>query len=323
MQREQCVEPNIKMNGAAEDEGDNLMMCCAACGSVGDGAKLQTCTACKSVRYCGVTCQRNHWRQHKRACKERAAELHDEILFKQPESSHLGDCPICCLPLPLAAEKSTMMPCCCKIICSGCILANERRMLEGVLEGRLEATCPFCRHPKPSSDEESYMILKKRVEVNDPAALTQMVEKLAMDGDHNRAFQYLTKAAALGNVTAHFHLAYSYQHGEGVEKDETKRVYHFEKAAIGGHAFARCHLGCYESKNGKLDRAVKHFVIAANMGHDQSMEILTAGFKKKHKYVTKEVLAAALRAHQDAVDATKSPQREEAEKEMAGGSLGL
>lgn len=27
-------------------------------------------------------------------------------------------------------------------------------------------------------------------------------------------------------------------------------------------------------KNGRADRAVKHWVIAANMGHDQSMEML-------------------------------------------------
>ena len=33
--------------------------------------------------------------------RKRAAVLRDELLFKQPESSHLGDCPICCLPLPL------------------------------------------------------------------------------------------------------------------------------------------------------------------------------------------------------------------------------
>ena len=27
-------------------------------------------------------------------CEKSAAELHDEMLFKQPEGSHLGDCPI-------------------------------------------------------------------------------------------------------------------------------------------------------------------------------------------------------------------------------------
>jgi hypothetical protein len=43
---------------------------------------------------------------HKRACKKRAAGLRDEILFKQPESNHCGDCPICRLPQPLDPKKN-------------------------------------------------------------------------------------------------------------------------------------------------------------------------------------------------------------------------
>jgi len=80
-------------------DAENGMMCCASCGTEEvDGVKLKKCTACKSVRYCSVKCQKDHRAKHKRACKKRAAELRDEIVFKQPESSHLGDCPICCLP---------------------------------------------------------------------------------------------------------------------------------------------------------------------------------------------------------------------------------
>jgi hypothetical protein len=60
--------------------------------------------------------------------------------------------------------------------------------------------------------------------------------------------------------------------------------------------------------NNKIERAKKHFIIAANLGFDDSVEAL------KHVYVvghvSKEEFAAALRAHQAAVDATKSPQRE-------------
>eukprot|EP00984_Skeletonema_dohrnii_P007364 scaffold2671_cov81-Skeletonema_dohrnii-CCMP3373.AAC.4 len=77
------------------EEASNMMMFCAACGIAGgDDIKLKKCTACKSVRYCGVKCQKEHRPQHKKECKKRAAELRDEILFKQPESSDLGDCPI-------------------------------------------------------------------------------------------------------------------------------------------------------------------------------------------------------------------------------------
>ena len=75
---------------------------CASCGIAEvDEIKLKTCDACDLVRYCSDNCQQDHSQQHEATCKERAAELRDEILFRQPESTHVGDCPICCLPLPI------------------------------------------------------------------------------------------------------------------------------------------------------------------------------------------------------------------------------
>ena len=75
---------------------------CANCGQEsGEGAKLKNCTACLLVKYCGVECQKAHRKQHKGACKKRAAELKDERLYsrghERPES---GFCPICTLPVP-------------------------------------------------------------------------------------------------------------------------------------------------------------------------------------------------------------------------------
>eukprot|EP00986_Skeletonema_menzelii_P005632 scaffold2088_cov77-Skeletonema_menzelii.AAC.1 len=73
----------------------DTMLSCASCGAAGgDDIKLKKCTACYLVQYCSVKCQRDHRPKHKKACKKRMAELRDEILFKQPESNHLGDCPI-------------------------------------------------------------------------------------------------------------------------------------------------------------------------------------------------------------------------------------
>eukprot|EP00985_Skeletonema_marinoi_P006192 scaffold2689_cov70-Skeletonema_marinoi.AAC.15 len=69
-----------------------MMSCCASCGVTAevDDIKLKNCTACYLVKYCSVKCQKDHRPQHKRECKKRMAELRDEFLFKQPESSHLG-----------------------------------------------------------------------------------------------------------------------------------------------------------------------------------------------------------------------------------------
>ena len=66
-----------------------------------------------------------------------------------------------------------------------------------------------------------------------------------------------------------------------------------------------------ESGNGLIDRAVKHWIIATNLGYDASLDALKMGYKRG--FVSKEDFAAALRGHQAAVDATKSPQREVAE----------
>ena len=48
-------------------------------------------------------------------------------------------------------------------------------------------------------------------------------------------------------------------------------------------------------------------IIAANLGYDLSIEILKECYKDGD--VSKDDFAAALRSHQAAVDATKSPQR--------------
>ena len=202
------------------------------------------------------------------------------------------------------------MPCCSKIICNGCAHANQVRQL-GLLIPQ-EPSCAFCREPLPNTDEEANAMTMKRVEKNDPVAMMLMGGMRDREGNYKSAFEYYTKAAELGDAKAHYNLSVMYYRGLGVEKDEKKQVYHLEEAAIRGSVLARHDLGWIEGHNGSMERAVKHFIIAANMGCDKSLKILwkynAGGFLKK------EVLAATLRAHQAAVDATKSPQREEAEE---------
>jgi hypothetical protein len=44
---------------------------CASCGrrGSGSGVKLKPCSRCKAVFYCGVDCQRRHWKEgHKLSC---------------------------------------------------------------------------------------------------------------------------------------------------------------------------------------------------------------------------------------------------------------
>ncbi len=245
--------------------------------------------------------------RHKKACKKILAELHDKKLFTQPDSIHWGECPLCCLPLPIDPKKSAMMSCCCKMICKGCNFANKKRENEQGLEER----CAFCRESMPESMGEIKKNIMKRIKKNDPAAITQMGKMHQGEGDYGKALEYYTKAIELGDAAAHACLGNLFYYGLGVEKDMKKAFHHFEQAAIGGHPNARCLLADYETKNGRIERAAKHYIIAANLGCDTSLSMIKDFFMQG--LVSKEEYAAALRGHQAAVDATKSIAREKGE----------
>ena len=297
-----------------EDKKADTSVCCASCGIAEiDDIQLLPCDDCDLVRYCGDACQELHRPEHKGKCRKRAAELRDEILFKQPDSSHYGDCPICNLPLPLDRSKSNMYFCCSKMVCDGCIRANQKRQIEL----RQAPSCPFCREILPSLEEEYDKQMMKRVEANDPAEMCSYGEAQYEKGQYNSAFEYFTKAAKLGDAHAHFRLAHLYDEGKGVEKDERKYIHHLEEAAIGCHPDARCMLGVHEwNNNDNAERAVKHWIISAAQGSDSSIKMLMAAFKDG--LISKEDLAAALRAQKAAIDAAKSPQRKEAEEYFGG-----
>ena len=186
--------------------------------------------------------------------------------------------------------------------------ANKKREYEG----RLQNKCPFCRQALPKTGEEVKKLKRvmKRIEANDAVAMCRMGGVRYKEGDYEAAFEYLTRAAALGDVEAHYQLSCLYHKGDGVEEDEEKQVHHLTEAAIGGHPGARHNLGCVEKDNDRYDKAAKHWIIAANLGYDDSLEGVKILYK--HGYVSKEDFAAALRGHYAAIDATKSPQREEA-----------
>jgi hypothetical protein len=84
------------MSTESEPDDDITIMLCASCRIAEvDDIKLKQCPNCDLVRYCSDNCLQGNLSQHDAQCKERAAELRDQILFRQPESTHLGDCSIC------------------------------------------------------------------------------------------------------------------------------------------------------------------------------------------------------------------------------------
>ena len=164
------------MSAEAEEEVAAVdTSCCASCGQAEiDDMKLKNCDGgCDLVKYCSDNgCQENHKEQHEEECKKRLAEIRDDDLFTQPDESHLGDCPICYLPLPINVSNM-FMPCCSKRICNGCDYANKEREKEAGLYPR----CAFCREPLAKSDEECDKHCMERVKANCPVAMREMGNK--------------------------------------------------------------------------------------------------------------------------------------------------
>jgi tetratricopeptide (TPR) repeat protein len=295
------------MMSSAADETDEV---CASCGVAEiDNVKLKDCGAgCDLAKYCSDGCQELHRPEHAGECKKRLAELRDRDLFTQPNESHLGECPICCLPLPIDAGKTVINTCCSKIICNGCNHANINREIEAGLEHR----CAFCRESMVKLlDNEFDKECMKRIKKNDPAAMSHMGRNCIEKGDYETALKYLTKAAELGNAIAYYNLALLYRKGQVVEKDNEKEIHYLEEAAIRGHPVARHDLGCEEAENGRFERARKHFIIAVNLGDHSSLSNVKRLYAEGH--ASKEDYADALRAYQTVVNEAKSAEREKAE----------
>ena len=76
-----------------------------------------------------------------------------------------------------------------------------------------------------------------------------------------------------------------------------------------GDADSRHSLGTMEFDNKKYDRAVRHFLISAKMGHKESLDEIKEMFAKGH--ATKAQYAEGLKGFQEAMEEMKSPDRDE------------
>jgi len=297
---------NDMLQNMSTDNKDVVV--CANCGKEGDN--LKACAACKLVKYCNRECQIAHRPQHKKECKKRAAELHDEQLFRQPPPAE--DCPICFQRLPTLDNGSRYYACCGKEICSGCNYAPVYDNQGNEVDNQ---KCPFCRIPWLDSDEELVERYEKRVKAGDAEA-TCRIGCYYRDGecglpqDYDKAFELLHRAAELGNADANGSIGYAYQCGEGMEVDKEKAIYYYEQAAMGGCVIARYNLGIEENDAGNIDRAIKHYMIAVRCGDSQSLE------KVKEFYAngqaTKEDYTKALRSYQTYLAEIKTSQRDKA-----------
>ena len=283
---------------------------CANCGKAGgDGVKLRNCTACLLVKYCGVDCQRAHRKQHKKACKKRAAELKDERLYGQGHERPEGDfCPICTLPIPLPMEKhSVFNVCCMKKVCDGCAVAARQRGMGD--------NCAFCRTPTPKDDASRLAMVQKRIDAGDADAMEFLAGSyyhggLGLEKDVQRAIELRTEAAELGSLMRTLNLGARTTMAMALGRIKQRAVGHWQHAAMKGHVESRHSLGIAEYNAGNYHLAVKHYMISAKMGDKDSLDEIKTLFSQG--IATKEQYAEALKGYQDAVEETKSHQREEA-----------
>ncbi|EJK47349.1 hypothetical protein THAOC_33934, partial [Thalassiosira oceanica] len=243
------------------------------------------------------------------------AVTEEELMSSGHELHESYTCPLCCLPIAPPVEKhSKLEPCCLKTLCDGCVLASAKRGMGNM--------CAFCRTATPDDDQARLTLVRKRVHAKDPVA-TEFLAHAYYDGNNGlqqdipRAIELWTEAANLGDLDAHYRLGYIYDEGDGVEKDVARGIRHWQQAAIKGHPGSRHALvGSHEYTNENHELAVRHLMISAKMGYQESLNAIKLVFMKGH--ASKPQYAEALKGYQTALEETKSPQREEAKTVFIG-----
>ena len=222
-----------------------------------------------------------------------------------------GDwCPICFLLIELPVDQhSSMNVCCMTRVCDGCVLAARQR--------GIGHRCEFCRAPIPVDDASELEMIQKRVDKGDAEAINFLGQKyfhglLGLAKDVPRAIELWTEAAELGSIDAHDYLGHMRYTGKVVREDKSRGIHHWKQAAMKGDVTSRHNLGDVENDNGNYEVAIQHWMISAKMGFELSLNDIKEMFKKGH--ATKAQYADALLGYRDAVEDTKSSQREEAKR---------
>jgi TPR repeat protein len=266
---------------------------------------------------------------HKKYCKERAAELRDVVVFKDPPPKE--ECPICFLPMPnkliscMSLPPATRLsvsiydyaeaneglkrepteeyyPCCGKSICRGCIHSCRE-------SGNI-GKCPFCNTDRDNkTDEEEVEEIRRRVEANDAASIYLLANSYdngtnGFPQDHARAIELYAQAADLGHSQAHHFLGSIYYKGGTMKKAKL----HLEAAAMAGHEIARYNLGVMEAKSGNIERAIKHWTIAASVGEFIALRELRMLFEKG--LVSRESIDSTLVAYNTSCAELRSEARD-------------
>ena len=122
------------------------------------------------------------------------------------------------------------------MICSGCSYAP---VYDDQGNEVAKKTCPFCRAPAPTSEEEVIERERKRVDSSDPIAIFNIGCNYqdGIDGyrqDYTKALELWHRAGELGHAKSYQTIGDAYDNGEGLEVDKKKARHYYELAAMMG-----------------------------------------------------------------------------------------
>eukprot|EP00561_Arcocellulus_cornucervis_P014810 CAMPEP_0185805478 /NCGR_PEP_ID=MMETSP1322-20130828/3879_1 /TAXON_ID=265543 /ORGANISM="Minutocellus polymorphus, Strain RCC2270" /LENGTH=287 /DNA_ID=CAMNT_0028501517 /DNA_START=350 /DNA_END=1216 /DNA_ORIENTATION=+ len=235
------------------------------------------------------------------------------------------DCAICFVPISPIKSGRMYKTCCGKEICWACYKENKesinKQNEEKSAGKKLALTCPFCREPNPTADEEEFARLQARCLQNDHIAFALMGD-LYRDGtfkapkDDLKAIDCWIQAIELGSAGSCARIAEGYNEGKGVAFDKGRAFFLMKIGALRGEIVARYNIGRSEYHTfGNHEIGIRHWKIAAEAGHQDSLNNLRDIYNADGKvpgreFITKEYLDFAYRACHEAQMEVTSEERE-------------
>ena len=234
------------------------------------------------------------------------------------------DCVLCFVPLSRLKSQTCYLACCGNDICKACYKENEasiKKQNEEKSTGKKIAfACPFCREPPPHSDE-TVRRLEARALKNDHAALKSlgfyfMKGDRGLPKDDLKALDCYIRAVELGSPGACVKIGKSYREGNGVAVDKERAALFERVGALRGDVVARHNIGCSEYYNlGNHEIGIRHWKVAAEAGHQPSLNALKKIYKADGKmpgkeFISKDYLDSTYRACHKAQMEVKTDERE-------------
>ena len=243
-----------------------------------------------------------------------------DLFAPQPPTE---DCAICFVPISRGHSETCYQACCGNDICTACMMENEesinKQNEEKSAGKKIAFTCPFCREPIPTCADEDIALLQARCLKNDHNAFTIMGNRYLDDEDglgkdDLKALDCWIRAVELGSPEACGSIAICYDKGDGLSANKERAVLFKRVGALRGNIGARNHIGCHEYHDlGNYEIAIRHWKIAAEAGHQPSLNALKDIYNEKlpgNEFITKEEMDTVYRSGHEAQLEVASEERE-------------